>query len=385
MKKRHLYCFLFLLVNLPITSFALVIDEQTQQIDSLLKVSNLRVYENPNASIELGLEVYENPDFTIKTKVKALMLVTLGYTSKRNYQKALEYIIKADELSKELNDKVLQVEILFRIGILYQQLKIFDKSIEYLEKTEAMALLYPVRDSVSKYLANSYAVKGFIYKDNLSCDIALEYFDKGIAEYKNVKNLEVNSNLSIVYYNKGNCYTILSEYDKAKNSFNQSIVLAKSAKASSLVAFAKKGLAAVFTAQGDYQKAIDYLEAALEQSKNVGDIVLNSSIYNGLLENYLALNKWDEYKKYSELYYNSQLEIKIAERNSISDSLDENDNRKNVKLSQIKKRTLNRVKVFCLLILTFLITVFFVEKKNRKTINLLQNKIKTLQNQKTIS
>lgn len=385
MKNKPLYIFLLLLINTPMVSFALVADAQVQHIDSLLMASNLKVYENPNASIELGLSVCENPDYPTKTKVKALMLVTLGYTSKRNYQKALEYIIKADELSKALNDKVLQVEILFRIGILYQQLKIFDKSIEYLEKTETMALLYPVRDSVSKYLANSYAVKGFIYKDNLNCDIALEYFNKGITEYKNVKNLEVNSNLSIVYYNKGNCYTILSEYDKAKNSFNQSIILAKSARANSLVAFAKKGLASVFTAQGDYQKAIDYLEAALEQSKNVGDIVLNSSIYNGLLENYLALNQWDEYKKYSELYYTSQLEIKIAERNSISDSLDENANRKNEDYSRTKNQTINRLKLFCILVSVILITVFFIEKKNRKTTISLQNKIKILQNQKSIS
>jgi len=385
MKKKHLYGFLILVFSMPLSSFALSFNQNIKKIDSVLEASRFRVYENPNEAIELGLSVYENSDYTIKTKVKALMLISLAYTSKRNYQKALEYIILADDLSKTLNDKVLQIEILFRTGILYQQLKIFDKSIDYLEKTEQMAFLYPDRAIVSKYIANSYTVKGFIYKDNLNCDIALEYFDKGIAEYQNVKNEEVNTNLSIVYYNKGNCYTLLSQYGNAKNSFNRSIALAKVVHANSLVAFAKKGLASVFTEQGEYQKAIDYLEEALEESKEVGDLVLNSGIYNGLLENYLALNQWEEYQKYYELYSNSQLEIKKAERNSVSDSLDDNNNRKNEKLQDLQKQTLNRLKLFSLFVLLLFIGVFFINKRNGKTIAILKNKIEALQNKKTIS
>ena len=386
MKKGYFHAFVLLALCMPGFSFALSLSQQNlQEIDSILERSRQRVYENPNESIELALSVYENIEHSLKTKVKALMLVSLAYTSKRNYQKALEYIIKADELSKDLDDKVLQIEILFRTGILYQQLKIFDKSIEYLEKTEQMALLFPERDSVSKYIANSYAVKGFIYKDNLNCDIALEFFDKGIAEYLTVKNEQVNTNLSIVYYNKGNCYTLLADYDKAKNSFNKSIALGKLANANSLVAFAKKGMAAVFTALGEYQTAIDYLEEALELSKNVGDIVLNSSIYQGLLENHLALNQLEEYQKYAELYSSSQLNIKISERSSVSDSLDDNIKRTNNELKTLETQTSNRLKLFFLFLILIFISVFFINKKNVKTITSLKNRIKSLQNQKMVS
>ena len=382
MKKSRLHISLILVLSVPFFSFAMLSHPQAKEIDSILEYSYQKVYDNPNESVDLALSVFENPDYSAKTKVKALMLLSFAYTSKRNYQKALEYIIKADEFSKPLNDKVLQIEILFKTGILYQQLKIFDKSIEYLEKTEQMALLYPDREAVSKYIANSYSVKGFIYKDNLNCDIALEFFDRGISEYQNVKNEEVNTNLSIVYYNKGNCYTLLSEYGKAKNSFNRAIALAELSKANSLIAFAKKGLAAVSTAQGDYQNAINYLEDALEQSKNVGDIVLNSSIYNGLLENHLALNQWEDYQKYYDLYTNSQLQIKIAERNSVSDSLGDNAKRKNENVSDLEKQTSNRLKIFLLLVVLIFLSVFFIVKKNRKTIAALQKRIEILQNQK---
>lgn len=384
MKQIQVYRFLILVCCMPWFLVASPLN-QIKQIDSILESTKLRVYENPNEAIEFGLSVYDNSDYTVNTKVKALMLVSLAYTSKRNYQKALEYVILADGLSKNLDDKVLQIEILFRTGILYQQLKIFDKSIEYLEKTEQMALLHPEREAVSRYIANSYTVKGFIYKDNLNCDIALEFFDKGIAEYLTVKNEEVNTNLSIAYYNKGNCYTLLSEYEKAKESFSKSIALGKLAKANSLVAFAKKGMAAVYTGQGQYQIAIDYLEAALEQSKNVGDLVLNSSIYQGLLENHLALNQLDDYQKYAELYSSSRLNIKTSERSSISDSLDDNAMRKNEALIALEQQTSNWLKLGVLFVILIIISVFFINNKNRKTITALKKTIKDLQNQKLTS
>lgn len=353
-----------------------------QDIDSILKASTVKIYDNPNESIDLGLSIFENTDYSIKIRTRALMLVSLAYTSKRDYQKALEYIVKADEFSKDLNNKVLQIQILFRTGILYQQLKIFDKSIDYLEKTEQMALLYPVKDSVGKYLANSYTVKGFIYKDNLNCDIALEFFEKGIREYKKLKNIEINTNLSIVYYNQGNCHTLLSEYEKAKTSFNQSITHAKLENANSLIAFAKKGLAEVYTNEGNYAEAVQLLETALETSKGVGDLILNSSIYNGLFENHLALNNWENYQKYYDLYSQTQLEIKTSERNSVSDSLDKNETEQEEKLATLHKQFKQKIIWAVVIILGVIILVIFLERKNRKSIKTLKNKIKNLQNQK---
>ncbi|MDG5491180.1 tetratricopeptide repeat protein [Psychroserpens sp. SPM9] len=385
MIKRLTYLLLLFMLGMHHTASALVTLDDVHQIDSILKVSITRVYENPDESIKLGMSVFENESYSKKSRTKALMLVSLAHTSKRNYQKALEYILKADEFSATLNDKVLQTEIVFRTGILYQQLKIFDKSIEYLERTERMALLYPVRDSVGKYLANSYIVKGFIYKDNLNCDIALEFFDKGIKEYLKLKNVEVNTNLSIVFYNKGNCYTLLSQYENAKTSFNRSIEHAQIEKANSLIAFAQKGLASVYTEQGEYQQAIDLLNTALDKSGNVGDLILNSSIYNGLFENHLALNQWDEYQKYFDLYAETQLKIKTSERNSVSHSLDENSKRQNEKLENQKKNFYTKLKWFFVALVLMISTVILIERRNKKVIKSLQSEIDFIQKEEPTS
>ncbi len=380
MHKNLIY--LFLSICLTIQSVKALDYVQSKQADSLIQASIVKVYDNPNESIDLGLKIFEDTNNSIKTRTKALMLVSLAHTSKRDYQKALEFIVKAEELSKNIDDKVLQIEILFRTGILYQQLKIFDKSIEFLEKTEQMALIYPDRQQVGKYLANSYTVKGFIYKDNLNCDIALEFFDKGIKEYKKLKNIEVNTNLSIAYYNQGNCYTLLSDYDKAINSFNKSITHATMEEANSLIAFAQKGLAAVYTDQGRYQDAIVLLEEASKKSQNVGDLILNSSIYSGLFENYLAINNWEKYEAYYNLYAKTQLDIKSSERKSVDDSIRKIKDVQSEKLTDIKSKFKNQLTWLGVIFLVIIFLCFLVVKNSKSDIISLKKEIEQLQNQK---
>lgn len=356
--------------------------QNEKQIDSLLKANTNTIYDNPNVAIEIGLSVYNKKTTSIKTKIKALRLVSSAYTSKRDYQKALEYTIQTEELSNQLNDPILNIELLIKIGNLYQQLKVFDKSIKYLDKAEQLCLSFPTRDSVGLFLGNAYLIKGFVYKDNLNCDIALSFFDKGIAEYKKLEKSSPKSNLSIAFYNKGNCYVALSEYENAKISFDKAISYAKSQKANSLISFALKGLAEVYTLEGKYQEAINLLQISLKQSENVGDIILNQGIYKGLFENYLALNQWEEYQKYYALYLKTQSEIKRSERNSISDSISENLKVNTEKHNTIKTNYNNYIKFIIIILILIIAVIIFFEIKNKKTIKLLKKKIKTLQNAK---
>ncbi|MEZ4855695.1 MAG: tetratricopeptide repeat protein [Gelidibacter sp.] len=353
-----------------------------KQVDSLLKASTNEVYENPKKSIKYGLSVFENDDNSTKLKIKGLMLVSLGYSSERDYQKALEYIIKANELSEKLDDPLLNIQILTRTGILYQQLKIFDKSMEVLNKSERLCLAYSVRDSVRSLLGKTFIVKGFIYKDNLNCDIALSFFDKGINEYEKLKGNFYNTNLSIAYYNKGNCYTMSSDYDNAIISFNKSIALAQSEKANSLESFALKGLADVYMFQGKHEDAVNLLQKALKLSKNVGDLVLNRAIYQGMFDNYSSLNQWDEYQKYYELFLKTESDIKISERNSISDSIDESTNIQNEKLNLIEKQFQNRIEILILVGILIIIFIVIMDKKTKKTFKKLQQNIDALQKPK---
>lgn len=303
--------------------FSICIQAQNSvQLDSIIRANTLKMYENPDQVIAAGNEVVNASGSDVEIKIRAYKLIADGYSSKRDYKKSLEYVIKASQLLPQSKDELLKILIVNKLGIQYHQLKVYDKSIQYLDESEKLCLEYPVRDSVHNSLGVNYIVRGFIYKEKLNCDIAINYFDRGISELLLTKNLKENANkLSIAKYNKGNCYLLMSDVSLATKSFQESITYAKIIHANSLLAFAQKGLAQVYTLEGKYKDAIKVLQEALSVSKNVNDLVLNREIYKGLSENYLAINKWKEYTQYRLEYLKTNTKLIESERTSVSDSL----------------------------------------------------------------
>lgn len=333
MKCKNYIQFIFAVALFFCCSTA-VFSQTKAEFDSIFRMYTISIYDNPDRAIFVGDSIYKtvsNSDI----KVKALMLISSGYSSKRNYQKSLEYSTKANELSKNSDDALLRIKIVNKTAIQYQQLKIYEKTIQYLDEAEGLILAYPIRDSVAFYLANNYIVRGLVYKERLNCEIGIAFLDKGIKEYSKINNSNSLANSSIAYYNKGNCYILLKDNEAAKLSFEESINLAKKISANSLLAFAQKGLAEVYTIEGKYQAALDVLNEALVTSKSVGDLILNQGIYKGLSENNLALNNWKNYQNYNQLYLQNRIKIKESERKSISNSLEEIEKEQKSKLDRL--------------------------------------------------
>ncbi len=351
------------------------------KLDSLIKASTLEIYENPDKAIATGKSIFEN-EINPKNKIRGLMLISDGYSSKRDYQKSLEYVLKANQLTNQLNDDLLKIRVLNRLAGQYQQLKIYDKSIVFLDQSEELSLAFPVRDSVRFILGNSYVIRGFIYKEQLNCDIAINFFEKGIKEYASIEGSLMNPNLSITHYNIGNCYILMGNNEAAKKSFSESIAIAKQINAKSLEGFSLKGLAEVYTLEGNYNEAIKTLQEALIISQSVGDLVLNQGIYKGLSENYLAINEWEKSRIYHLDYLQTQLEVKESERKSISDSLDKTFTNQNSKLEQIIPNYNYGILTLFLITIFIVIFIFFKYKKTQKVNLKLQELINNLQKNK---
>lgn len=353
--------------------------QQNTKIDSLMKVGMFEIYENPDKAIKIGKQVYELPESDIRTKINGLLMISDAYSSKRDYRKSLEYVIKAKNLSQKTDNPIIKMKILMKTAIQYQQLKIYDKAIQYLDEADKLSLNYPAQDSIQFLLGNNYTIRGFIYKEQLNCDIAIDYFDKGIKQYQSIKNSIKNANLSIVSYNKGNCYILLSDNEAAKKSFRESVTYAKNIDAKSLQAFAQKGLAEVYTLEGKYTEAIAELTEAVFISDDVGDLVLNQGLYKGLSENYLAVNEWANYQKYQRLYLMTQQRIRESERKSISDSLNEQQQSVNGRLETIKSKYVYAIVFVAILALLALVLIAFNHKKAAASLHLLHENIKKLQ------
>ena len=365
----------FILVILLILSTRYSVFAQDQKkLEQLIKTANVEMYENPEKVISTGLKIIQLSKNNIDLKIKAYKLVSDGYSSKREYQKSLKYLIKALELLPKSEDKLLKISIDTKAGIQYHQLNIYQSAITYLDRAEKMCLEYPVKDSVSSFLGVNYLVRGFIYKEKLNCDIAISFFDKGIKELSSNNKINENATrISIAKYNKGNCYLLLEENALAEKCFKEAFTSAKKVNAKSLEAFALKGIAQIHTLNGTYDEAISELNQAYSISKKVNDLVLNQEIYLGLSENYLAINQPEKYKEYQQKLMQTQTKLKENERASIENLLQENYNN----IEKKTKSDLSNFWIFVFLALTISIPLIalIINKKTNNNIKELKANI----------
>src|SRR5690606_41945930 len=64
----------------------------------------------------------------------SLMLISNAYLSKRENEKSLEYALRARDYLPEIVSTISKINVLNTIGMQHQQLRIYDKAIEYLDQ-----------------------------------------------------------------------------------------------------------------------------------------------------------------------------------------------------------------------------------------------------------
>lgn len=377
--KKFILFFVMTVGLLTDTSYA----QKYKNLDSILNAGGNEIYENPDHAIKVGKSIVKQSEENVDYQIKGYKLISDAYSSKRDYEKSLEYLIKASELLDESKDKLLKIIIINKTGIQYHQLKVYDKAIQYLDQAEHLIADYPNKDSIHTELGKNYIVRGFIYKEKLSCAVAIAFIDRGIAELRKSKDKSDSSTkMSIAIYNKGNCYLLMHKNKLALENFLEAAKIAHEVNAKSLEAFALKGSAKVYTLEGNNPEAINALNQAVQLSADVNDLILNQEIYKGLAENYLAINQWEQFKLNQGKYIDVQRLIKDRERISVGESLDA----KEAELS-VKRNELSNKFYYLLLTLFFLLTLivlffYIINKRKGKEIEAIKNQIYILQNKK---
>ena len=310
--SRLYVCALFAL------SFVLL-PAQTAKQDSLLEVATRNVYDQPEKALEIGNQLLNEVDLSANTEIQVYLVLSNAYSSLRDYEKSLACALKAKEVSMTLEDPFAQYQVMIKIAAQYHSMGVNDKALQLLDDSDQVIAALPKTDSLQFSMGSNYAIRGFIYREQLSCEIAIDYFNRAYAAFSVVKESTRSlANKSVVAYNKGNCFVSLIQLDSAKSNFRNAQHLAFQARANSLQAFSLKGLAEVYTLEANYDKAIENLDSAQELAKDVGDLVLNRGIYKGLSDNYLALNNWSNFQKYDEKYKRTHSQIKRSERATIN-------------------------------------------------------------------
>lgn len=373
MKMPFTYHYLMYMI-FALTVFQKAFSQVNQ--DSLFNVASVYIYDNPKKAIEISDQLFELNPNDLSNQIDALLLKSNAFTSLRDYEKSLEFALLAEQISSRLKNDYVHLKVLSSIAVKYHELGVNDKTLEILDRVDLLGNQIENKDTIRFVMGNSYAIRGFVYKNQLSCEIAIDYFNRAAKAYSVYGNERSYGNQSVVAYNKGNCFVMLNQLDSAKQNFILSENLAKKHRAKSLQAFALKGLAEVYTLESQNEVALNKLMRANDLAKDVGDLVLNRGINKGMSDNYLALHDWEKFQTYFDKYQLNESQIKLSERKTIHNILNNHYETIEAKKKAFKFKYGMAIFVASLLLIVIVVWMIRSEIKVQKKLNSLKSKIK---------
>lgn len=290
--------------------------------DSLNK-AELLVYENPEKAIEMAHALrseIEKKDYRLQISI--LLLLGNAYSSKQNYQKALEHAFSAYELAQKSEHYVDELKVLGFIANQYYILQLDEKVDFYLDKSEKIISQTPIPDSLDYVVANTYFIRALNYKDKLDCNFAINYFNKAIQVYEKSNYPNSKINLPITYIQKGYCFFDQKELDSADYNFRKAYQISLKNKIVYNQSHAQIGISKILFERKDYKSAIDTLVKVENELESSAPLSLRADIYKNLSDNYLKLEDYKNYKQYSDSYLNIKKEMDSLEVKFVENILD---------------------------------------------------------------
>jgi signal transduction histidine kinase len=219
---------------------------------------------------------------------------------KGNWKLALHYFFEALRINETLpEDKKIHESICFNnIGLIYQEMKLFDKAIVYHKKSYSIRL----KDKLYKDQASSLNNLGICYRNKKEYEQAIFYFNKAIGVAKTSNNI-------VDYYkvktNLGNLYFDLKNYDKAlelylENYHKRDEILDNQHNFIVLIRISE-----CYNGLKDYKKAEQFSSKALAELRvNGGLKQFSSDLFRSLATTHYALGNIEKGEQYNMEYYN---------------------------------------------------------------------------------
>ena len=219
---------------------------------------------------------------------------------KGNWNLALHYFFEALRVNQTLpeNKKINESICFNNIGLIYQEMKLFDKAIVYHKKSYSIRL----KDKLYKDQAASLNNLGICYRNKGEFDKAIFYYTKAIDVAKNSDNL-------IDYYkgktNLGNVYFDLKKYDKALELYLENYHKPEDIRDNHDYFLAIVRISDCYNGLKEYKKAQEYSNEALSKlQKNEELNQFSPDLYKSLATTNYALGNIEKGEQYNMEYYN---------------------------------------------------------------------------------
>lgn len=267
------------------------------------------------ASGDSLIRVYNNAHSIDKKAEVVLDIVTLY--SRVHPDSTAKYLAMADLLTQKVKDKGLRAKYLLKRAGQLQNLGEFQSSIDYNHK--AIELYQSLNDI--KGLANAYNVLGLTYKKNSGDNNQVLEFSKKALEYENIAlkyylQTDDADGLLRVYSNIGIIHRDIKEFKKAESSYLEGIKLAKKMKYEGYsLGILKANLSQIYLDYyKDFDKAIVLLkEAIVIYQKNRVRTSMEHA-YRNISYNYTAKGNYVKAIQYANMAIEIAEEVKNPHR-----------------------------------------------------------------------
>lgn len=272
----------------------------TDKIDSLIELSIKNLDNSINVScllIDSSLTLLDNID-DMERRARALNIKGLILSKKRKFQESLEAYNESLEIRVNLKQDVYVADIYNRLGLLYFDMGIYDKSCDFYEKSANLRL--SIKDFKRAAISLNNNANSLFYMGKLEDAIvkyqeALDVFDS-----LDFKEGEISSLIGI-----GLVFQELENYNKAIESFQDALIISEETNNQLKQAAIYNNIGIVFSNERNYKESINYFKKALMIRKVLGDSLGIINSYNNIGTSYKALDKFDS----ALIYFNKAFKL----------------------------------------------------------------------------
>ncbi len=266
----------------------------TMNIDTVIYLCN-KAEQIATKNLEKELSKPEKKSF--KT-ILAAALNNIGYAhmNKSNYNLALKYYTKSNEIELENNGRKELASGYNNIGLIYFDLGDIPKAIEYYHKS----LLIKEEFNDKKGIAMSLNNIGYVYDKHGDKKLALDYYFKGLHIFKELGN---KKGLAMIYNNIGTLYFSQKKYLEALNYYKLSLNIRLELNDKKGMANCYQNLASIYLLEKNNDLSIIYNQKSLELRTEIEDKQGEAYSYIELGKIYMSLNEIKKAKLYAHNGY----------------------------------------------------------------------------------
>lgn len=219
--------------------------------------------------------------------------LVVAYLALGEYEKVIEYSAQGWEISKEINNKIYQIDFLQNLGNGYSNIGQVDKAVERYEQSLMIARNEKLRLKEAGCL---FQLSNF-YEASEQFGKAIELKEQALLIVKDLKDKRF---MNLILVGLGSIYSELKQYEKARDYYEQALQVAREANSKDKEIGTLQRLGLLSAAQNQFEKARDYFEQSFKIAQQSDLTYQQISILSSLGYLYVNQSRFEQGINYFE-------------------------------------------------------------------------------------